>query len=560
MAGVAERITGATGALRDALSEPRLRRVQLAWGGTITAEWALIVALGVWAFDAGGPLGVGIMTLARTLPAAVLGPFLAALGDRHRRDLVLTIVSILRGTLVLAVAVGLLGGGPPVVVYALAALDASIYSLYWPAQSSLLAELARRPEELVAANVASTTIENVGALAGPLLAAVILGVASPGGTLAVAGWLLLASALVIVRLALDHAEEVPDPPVDGAVPGILEGEPGGLLEGFRHLASEPKPRLVAGLYLTHTLCFGGLTVLVVVVALQALGIGEAGVGLLTAAMGLGGVAGALAALGLVGSPRLAASLASGVVVWGAATGLLGLASHVSVAVALLVTGGVANAIVDVAALTLLQRLVPERLLARVLGVVEGVWWATLGLGGFLASALAQVLGVRVALAGVGGALAVLALATTAALRRVDEQVVVPDECVALLLGDRLLGRLPTVELERLAMAATWVSAVPGEILIREGDRGYRYYLISSGAVEVTLPDVAVRLGPGEGFGEIALLLDIPRTATVCALEDTVLLAVGRDHFVEALRGSTASRSAAVALITERLVTDRLARR
>jgi MFS family permease len=535
-------------ALAAALRDRHLRRVQLAWSGTITAEWAVIVGLAVWAFDAGGAVGIGLLTLVRTLPAAVLGPFLAPLADRYRRELVLTVVTGLRLLLVGATAAALLLGAPPVAVYVLAALDAACYTLYWPAQSSLLVELARRPEELVAANVASTTIENLGGLAGPALAAAVLGFASPGATVAVAALLLGASVVALVPLARERRA------AGAAVEPTSEHV--GLLAGFGHLARARRPRLVAGLYLSHTLALGGLTVLVAVLALDALGLGEPGVGVLTAAMGAGGIVGSLASLGLVGHPRLARTLVTGVLVWAVATALLGVAPTVALVVALLAATGVSNAVVDVTALTLLQRVVPGRLLARVLGVVEGIWWGTLGVGGFLAALLAEAVGVELALVVLGASLALLAVLLHRALVAIDGEITVPRQRLEALLRDPILGPLPTTELEQLGAGATELLAAPGDVVVRIGDAGDHYYTIVTGLVEVTNVRSPCRLGPGEGFGEIALLRDVPRTATVTAVEPTILIVVDRPTFLAAVRGHRRSAVVAETVANERLTRDR----
>lgn len=543
------RLADAWSALQAAFADRQLRRVQSAWSGTVTAEWAIIVGLGVWAFDAGGPVGVGLLTVARTVPAAVLGPFLTPLVDHHRRDRVLTTVTVLRFLVVAAMAVALLGHGAPMLVYVLAALDAVVYSLYWPAQSSLLTELARRPEELVAANVASTTIENIGGLAGPVIAALVLGAAGPGLTLATAGGLLAASALAFLPLSPKR------PPAPAAEERVSSAHGDGLFAGFRHVAGVPGPRGVAALYLSHTLAVGGLTVLLVVLALDRLGLGESGVGVLTAGMGAGGIAGSVMALGLVGHPRLARMLLVGVLAWAAAMGLLGLAPSVGVAVGLLAAAGLSNALVDVTALTLLQRLVPPPLLGRVLGVVEGAWWGAFGLGGLVASLLAAGLGVAVAFGLVGAVLAMLAVAVHARMDAIDRETGVRPEQLAALLQDPILGALPTVELERVALGAQMLSVPSGEVVIRQGAVGDRYYVIVTGAVEVTTPAQPVRLGAGQGFGEIALLHDVRRTATVTAVEPTILVAVERSAFLTAVRGHRHSAAAAAALVDERVGSD-----
>jgi hypothetical protein len=436
-----------------------------------------------------------------------------------------------------------------VVVYVLAATDAISYTLYWPAQSSLLVELARRPEELVAANVASTTIENVGGLGGPALAAAVLGFANPGTTVAVAALLLAASLVTLVPLERQRRAA-------GVTAEAPAREHDGLLAGFGHLARTRRPRLIAGLYLSHTLALGGLTVLVAVLALEGLDLGQPGVGILTAAMGAGGVAGSLAALGLVAHPRLARMLVSGVLVWAVATALLGVAPQLALVVALLATTGVSNAVVDVTALTLLQRVVPGRLLARVLGVVEGIWWGTLGVGGLLASLLAEGIGVELALVVLGATLATLAVLLHRPLSAIDAEITVPRQRLETLLRDPILGPLPTTELEQVASGATEIVAAPGELVVRIGDVGEHYYAIVDGVVEVANATTRRRLGTGEGFGEIALLRDVTRTATVTAVEPTILTVVGRPTFLAAVRGHQRSAAVAEALAHERLARDR----
>jgi hypothetical protein len=268
-------------------------------------------------------------------------------------------------------------------------------------------------------------------------------------------------------------------------------------------------------------------------------------------VGAGGIVGALAALGLVGSPRLARALAMGVLSFAVATIALGAAAHVALALALLAVTGVCNAMVDVAAVTLLQRLVPASHLGRVLGVVEGMWWATIGVGGFVASLLAGAFGVEVALTVAGVALLTVALALHRSMRLVDAAGAVRPEVVEALLGDRIFGALPTLALERVASQAGTVAVAAGAGIIREGETGDRYYVITDGAVEVAAAGVQARLGPGEGFGEVALLRDAPRNATVTAVEATALVAVERSAFLGAVRGSRRSAEAASAVADER---------
>ena len=190
-------------ALTDVLANPQLRRLQLAWTGCITAEWAQIVALGVYAFREQGAIGVGVVGLIRTLPAAIIGPFAASLADRYRREVVLRTVLALRAVTLAGAAVALWVGAPALLVYGLAAADAVVYTLFWPAQSALLPSLAQSPEELTACNVTSTTVENLGTLVGPMLSSVLLLLAGVPSAFAVAAVLLALSAVVVARIRTD---------------------------------------------------------------------------------------------------------------------------------------------------------------------------------------------------------------------------------------------------------------------------------------------------------------------------------------------------------------------
>ena len=178
-----------------------LRRVELAWGASIVAEWAHFVALGVFAYDAGGTTAVGIAGLARMLPAAVVAPLASSLGDRFRRERVLRRDGARRRLRAGGLGGRLLRGcGKAPLVYALAAVIGITSTLFRPAMQAVLPSLARTPEELIAANGATSTIESLGTLAGPLLAGVLVSVADPGVVFAAAAGTLLAGALLLAPL------------------------------------------------------------------------------------------------------------------------------------------------------------------------------------------------------------------------------------------------------------------------------------------------------------------------------------------------------------------------
>ena len=522
-----------------------MRRVQLAWTGCITAEFAHSVALSVYAYNEQGVVAVGVVALLRTLPAAVIGPFLANLADRHPRERVLLVVLVLRAIIIGTIAAVLVLGGPAPVVYALAAADAVAYSMYWPAQSSLLPFLAATPDELTAANVASTTIENLGTLVGPIVTGVLLAVASVEWGFVAAALLLAASAVTLAPVRATAAAI----PASGGSSLVAE-----LLAGFRVLATEPAPRLVVFLYLVQTLCLGAVSVIVVVAAVDLLDLGDAGVGLLMAGIGAGGMIGSLGSLALVGRPALEVPFRTSLMVWGAALVVVGLATEPALAMAGLAVVGVCNAVVDVTALTLLQRIVDERVLARVLGVFEGFWWGALGTGAVLAAWLVDGVGGRAAVVTVGAVLPTVAVLSWRALARVDAGPPVAADEIAALAAVPMFEALPATTVERLGRRTAAVHAAPGDVVIRTGDVGDRFYVLLGGEVEVEVAETSRRrtYGPGSYFGEIALLRDVPRTATVTATVDCRLLAIERHDFLAALQGHRRAMDAASAVVAARL--------
>lgn len=530
-------------ALTDVLANPQLRRLQLAWTGCITAEWAQIVALGVYAFREQGAIGVGVVGLIRTLPAAIIGPFAASLADRYRREMVLSTVLALRAVTLAGAAVALWVGAPTLLVYGLAAADAVVYTLFWPAQSALLPSLAQSPEELTACNVTSTTVENLGTLVGPMLSSVLLLLAGVPSVFAVAAVLLALSAIVVARIRTDGTLRTS---------GEQHQAIAELLAGFRTLAREARPRLVVLLYLAQTSCVGALTVLIVVMAIELLGLGEAGVGYLNAAVGAGGLVGALATVALVGRRQLALPFQAGLIVWGVALAAIGALPSRVTAVAMVAVVGSANALIDVTALTVLQRIVSQHVLARVLGVFEGLWWGMQGLGAMAASLVVTQWGVRASLVATGTLLAMAAVLASRALGRIDDDAHPPQPQLELLRGVPLFASLPVLVLERLAFTVRPVNAGHGTTLVRRGDDGDHFYVIVQGQVEVTAPQLHRTLGPGDFFGEIALLRGVPRTATVTAKTAVELLTLERQQFISAVVGHAPSKAAAEAVVVARL--------
>ncbi len=531
--GAGTRWRDAAAAFTTNARNPALRRAQLAFLGAWTAEWAFTVALGVVAYREGGATAVGLVGLLRMLPSALLAPLLSPLVDRGRRERVLVLVSTVRGLATAGAAVVAALSGPVVLVYALAVVSTIAATLFRPAHSALLPSLCRTGHELASANVVRGLLDSAATLVGPLLAAVLLELTNASVVFGVAAAASLWAAALLLHLEYD----APPRPSAPRRPQLAKEA----AEGLRAVVRNGDLALVIGLVGVQTFTRGGLTVFSVVVAIELLGTGESGVGSLMTAVGVGAVLGSLAASLLVGTRRLGSWFAVGVTLWGLPFVFIGLFPSQPAALTLLALVGVGNALIDVAGFTLVGRLAPDEVLGRVFGVLESLAAVSVGVGAVVTAWLVEVSGTRTALVVVGAVGPVLALAAWWRLARLDRTVTVRDADLELLRRVPMLQVLPLPSIEQLARGLEPVSVPAGQQVFGQGDEGDRYFVIESGEVEVVGDGAVVAtLGPGEGFGEIALLRRVRRTATARARSDVRLQALSCDHFLPVVLGYTPS--------------------
>jgi MFS family permease len=531
--GAGTRWRDAAAAFTTNARNPALRRAQLAFLGAWTAEWAFTVALGVVAYREGGATAVGLVGLLRMLPSALLAPLLSPLVDRGRRERVLVLVSTVRGLATAGAAVVAALSGPVVLVYALAVVSTIAATLFRPAHSALLPSLCRTGHELASANVVRGLLDSAATLVGPLLAAVLLELTNASVVFGVAAAASLWAAALLLHLEYD----APPRPSAPRRPQLAKEA----AEGLRAVVRNGDLALVIGLVGVQTFTRGALTVFSVVVAIELLGTGESGVGSLMTAVGVGAVLGSLAASLLVGTRRLGSWFAVGVTLWGLPFVFIGLFPSQPAALTLLALVGVGNALIDVAGFTLVGRLAPDEVLGRVFGVLESLAAVSVGVGAVVTAWLVEVSGTRTALVVVGAVGPVLALAAWWRLARLDRTVTVRDADLELLRRVPMLQVLPLPSIEQLARGLEPVSVPAGQQVFGQGDEGDRYFVIESGEVEVVGDGAVVAtLGPGEGFGEIALLRRVRRTATARARSDVRLQALSCDHFLPVVLGYTPS--------------------
>jgi MFS family permease len=526
---------------------PNLRWLELAWTTSIVGHYAFLVAVSVYAYGVGGEKAVGLVFLARLIPAALVAPFAGMLGDRYPRERVLLVTNLTRIVLVGASAIGVFVDARAGVVYALSIAATIATTPFRSSQAALTPTLAHSPEELTAANAVASGIESIAVFAGPALAGVLLAVASTGVVFTITALLIVVSALFVILIHAD-ARERPPHELDASTIAAER------LAGFTTLGRNASLRVMIALLTAQTAMFGALQVFLVVLSLQLLDLGDGGVGYLNASIGIGAFVGAVASLSLTGARRLSPAFLIGLVVTGLPLVVIGLWQEVAVAVIGLAVIGVGNTFVDVAGLTLIQRTVPDDVLARVFGVIQMLWMASMGIGAALVPALISWLGVKTALVATGAFLPVLVLLLGATVAKIDASATAPDAHeLRILASVPIFAPLPGASLEHLAARLVPLRLEAGTVILREGDAGDRFYIVAEGEVEVSQYDRAVsELRAGDYFGEIALLRDVPRTATVTARTDVVLYALDRDDFLASVTGHPQSAEAAETVMSARL--------
>jgi len=550
---VARSLTEALRAFGAVFANPDLRRLQLAYATSSIGQWAGSVAVGVYAFEVGGATLVGVAMVARMVPSALAAPFASALGDRHPRDRVMVVSDVIRAAAAGGSALALALSAPAALVFGLSAVVGVVSTAFEPAKAALLPSLARRPEELAAANVASSTTDGLSLFVGPALGGLLLAASDFQYVVAATAVSFVVSALLIARIdAVAGADEAAEEDDGEEVPFLRA-----VAQGVAAVRESAAARLLVALITAQVLVDGALGVLLISLALDLLEIGEAGLGFLNSAVGVGGLLGALAALLLTRGKRLGAPFTLGLVLWGLPIVAVGLFPNQWAALLLLMVLGVGNTLVDVAGFTFLQRAVPDAVLARVFGILESLMVAAVALGAVIAPALIAVLGVRGACVVVGLFLPALALLSAPALARFDRAAVVPARELELLRGVPLFAPLAPEMLEALTARLEPLRFAAGEAIVEQGERGDRFYVIDEGEVEVAVDGrVVERERGGDHFGEIALLRDSPRTATVRAIGEVHVLALERGDFIAAVTGHSTSAERADAVIGARLARAR----
>ena len=530
-----ERIATVSAVFVWAFRNRDLRNVGFAYALFSAAEFGSWIALLVYAFDRGGSTAVLVITLAQLIPCVLLGPLLGALVERWTPARSLVAGYGLQVLSLGGVAVAVASHAPYGVVVALSPLIALSLTVTRPAQSAVLPAAVRTAEELTAANVMTGWTESAAALVGPAVAGVALGVGGVGAALVVMAVLPAGSFLLSVRVVRRLSGR-------GLVATSPDEEVAGLAALLRTNLSrtlrDPGIRVLLIITTFFYVLIGALDFLAVVVALQVLHTGPGGPGFLNAAVGAGQLAAVPLTAFLVGrhplSPTLVASLLLAV---GALT-LVAVHPVTTLALVLFAVVGIGTAVFNATGKTLLQRAAPPDSIAGSFSVVETLMDFGLGLGGLLAWAGVQLVGPRGALVVPAVAAVVLLVVLGHRIREVDASATVPQVEIRLLRSIRIFAPLPAPTIELVARELQPVDVRAGMCVITEGDPGDRYFAVADGELDVSRAGTRlVRIGRGDGFGEVALVRDVPRTATVTAVTDCLLYALDGDVFLETVTGN-----------------------
>jgi len=527
-----------------------LRLAQLSSVSAWTGEFLFLAAMTVYAFDTNGAAGVGVIGCLRVLPATVALPWLGALADRISRRQLLVVTCGLRA--VTAAGAGAAAAADqPAVVYALLTVSTVCHAAYRPVLGALFPTLCTTPEELTGVNAVRSILDGFAALVGPLAAAALLAAFNTAAAFAAVALLAGVAGVLAAGLRYESLR-----PAAANSPAERAGVIADVVDGLRELLRHRRAAEVILLGGVQCVVRGAVTVLAVVVAVQVTDLGRPGVGLLWAAFGVGGFVAATASIGAAGSGRLGMLFGAGIAMWGVPLVVIGLVTSSYAAVGAFVIVGAANALVDVTGFTLLQRLIPDRALARVLALTEAVFSLALAVGSLAIPLVMSALGEAGALIIIGCILPLAVAARWAGLRAIDADIGVRKDRIVLLRRVRMLRPLPVPVIEGLAQLLSRSHVAAQTDVFRKGDSGEDFYIIDSGRVAVIDDGHEIRqLGPGDAFGEIALLRAVPRTATVRALEDTELAVLSGPQFVSAITGFSTTSSTAEQLIGGYLTED-----
>jgi len=509
-----------------------------------TGSWAYNVALLAFVYERTESLTwVSAAGLARFIPMAVVGPYAGVIAERFERIRLMAASDLICLASQAGLALTAALDGPILLALALASVTTVANSVYFPAVSATIPEVAGE-DDLAAANALNATIENLVVIVGPALGGILLALSSPTLAFAVDALTFGVSALLVIRVG---QRSTPSDVTEGGEAGLARQ----LSVGLRTIAESGAVAWLVAFCAAASFIYGTDVVLFVDVSQSKLGTGGEGFAYLLVGLGIGGVVAATGIHRLSESGRLGGAVVAGLIAYCAPTLLLTVVHAPAVAFALQIVRGAGTLVVDVLAITALQRTLAPNLVARVFGVFDSVTIGAIGLGTLLTPAVVALIGLDGTLLAAGLVFPLFALGAYPTLRRLDARAQARlaglESRLATLEQVAIFGPASRAALERLAAEAREVVVPAGSAIVREGEPADAFYVLFEGSVDIAArgeaggPERHIRtMEPVSAFGEIGLLQRSARTATVTALESCSLYRIRGEAFLEALASAPAS--------------------
>ncbi len=528
---------------RTVASNHEVLRVVLAYFVVVLVEWAIWVALLVHTYDASGATATGLVSLGLLLPGIFVAPLTGAALNGRRPNRVLPIVCAVMSANLGIAALAILRGWPLIAIVVPAAVALSAIAVVRPCVAVVVPDSVRTATELTAANRVIGHFGALSALLGPLLASALIAWDGPGLVLWVGAALVgVATAISLPLAALDKRDGVPVTDRPSRQPAARTRE---LVRAMHTLTSRPGGTALLVLVCSQYVVVGALDLIFVLLAAEQFDMGETGPGLLQAAFGVGGILGGVAAALLLERARVAPTLLAVLATVAGATALLAGSPRLALAMLVFPVVGLGRTVLEVTGRTLLQRLAPQDGLASVFAVVESLGLFASVVGSGLAQVMIAFGDARAALVAISVFVAAILLLTATGLVAADGASDVPIVTIRLLRRIPVFAMLHGAEIESVARAAEPKNVPAGTVVMRQGDPGDSYFAIVDGTVSVAIDGAHVRtMTRGQGFGEIALIMDRPRTATVVADTPVDLLEIDRESFLRTVSENAHSRQAA----------------
>jgi len=521
----------------------------MAFNLTLHGAWLAAV---VYAFDRGGAKEAGIVAVATLIPGALLSPFVTVWFDRYPPNLALAGGFVFQGAALIGMSVAIASGIPRFSVYALMGLWVIVMGSSRPTMSAVLPRIVIDPTELAAANAIIGTIETLGLALGPAAAGLIFYTVDSEYVAFVGfGVAMLAAAAVAVTIRMDpRMQEVDDIGIDIESTSVSAT----VVAGLRLLGSMAGPRHLVILMAAAQSIVGVLEVGVVVIAIDHMGRSDATAGVLAAAIGIGAIGGSALTFGFVGRRRLSPWIAVGALCATAPIALVAATTDTVVIVALMVVAGLGRPLVAVAGRTLLQGLSTDDVLARVFGVFEGLAFFAVALGSAAFALIAEVATTEAALVITAAVPCAIAIALLGRIRRIDDaRPAIDAELLATMRTIPIFTPLAAFRVEQMLVNMQKWTFGPNAPVFNKGDQGDELFVVTSGWAHIDLDGDAVGTRRGGFFGEIALLRDQPRMASVRAgSEGMTAYTLDRETFMSAIATAPLSSARSERVVAQRL--------